>query len=317
MIDALKFVQGAVGKKDFVPALTHFRIRDGRIMGHNGKLCLSAPIDINLDCAPKADAFYKAVQMCDETVQLHITPAGKLAIRSGSFRAFIDCVPLQEFPEVEPEGVPIGLADPLLPALRTLYEFTAEDASRPWAAAVLLRGHSAYATNNIILVQFWLTAYFPYVLSVPRMAIKELLRVNREPVAIQATSNSISFHFEDGSWLRSSVQAMEWPDVNGVFDRCPPVTASVPPEGLREALAKVAPFTCEHRRVRLRPGEVATDHDGEAGAAVAVPALDANVNFNIDYLQQCLNVTNTVAFADRYAVFYGEGLRGVIMGLTR
>jgi hypothetical protein len=32
MLDALKFVKGAVAKKDFVPELTHFRITGGRVV---------------------------------------------------------------------------------------------------------------------------------------------------------------------------------------------------------------------------------------------------------------------------------------------
>ncbi len=44
MLSALKFVKGAVSTKDYVPALTHFQIKGGRVTGYNGKLSLSSPI---------------------------------------------------------------------------------------------------------------------------------------------------------------------------------------------------------------------------------------------------------------------------------
>ncbi len=42
MLDTLKFIQGAVARKDHVPALVHFRIAGGRIRGFNGTLSLAA-----------------------------------------------------------------------------------------------------------------------------------------------------------------------------------------------------------------------------------------------------------------------------------
>ena len=44
MLKALKFVQGAVSKKDLVPALTHFRIENGTVRSYNGMLALCTPI---------------------------------------------------------------------------------------------------------------------------------------------------------------------------------------------------------------------------------------------------------------------------------
>ena len=67
MLEVLKFVKGAVGKKDYVPALTHFQIADGRITGFNGKISLSSPIALDLECCPKAIPFVKAIEACTDT----------------------------------------------------------------------------------------------------------------------------------------------------------------------------------------------------------------------------------------------------------
>ena len=92
MLSSLKFVQGAVAKKDFVPALNHFRIEGGRVKGYNGMIALCGPIDLDLSITPKALEFTKAIQACTDTISLHITPAGRLSIKSGRFKAFVDCL---------------------------------------------------------------------------------------------------------------------------------------------------------------------------------------------------------------------------------
>ena len=54
MLKELKFVQGAVSSKDFIPALTHFRIENGTVRSFNGLLALCSPIALDIDCTPKA-----------------------------------------------------------------------------------------------------------------------------------------------------------------------------------------------------------------------------------------------------------------------
>ena len=80
MLSELRFVQGAVAKKDFIPALTHFVIEDGAVRGYNGMLALCSPIPFNIACKPRADALVKAIANCTETVQLAMTAAGRLSV---------------------------------------------------------------------------------------------------------------------------------------------------------------------------------------------------------------------------------------------
>lgn len=319
VIEALRFVQGAVSKKDFVPALSHFRIADGRICGYNGKLCLSSPIGIDLDCAPKAAPLIRAIAACEDTAQLHMTPGGKLAIRSGKFRAHIDCL-AEPFPDVRPEGVAVAVDGALLPTLAALYPFTADDASRPWAAAVLLCGQSAYATNNVIAVESWLGYHFPYVMSVPRFAIREVLRIGEEPIGLQATAESVTFHYSGERWLRTQLHSIEWPDIVGVLDRVLDRTADdwqPIPEGLFDALDIIAPFANEHRHVFLMPGKVATEPDENVGAAVELASVQHHALFNIDYLRSLKSVAERICFSTfpEPCAFVGGSLRGAIIGM--
>lgn len=313
---ALKFARGAVSKKEFVPALTHFQIAHGRVTGYNGSLSLSAPIDLDIDCCPKAAPFANAVEACEETAQLHLTPAGKLSIRSGKFRALLDCLPLEAFPVVMPEGQPVAIDGELLPALRRLYDFTAEDASRPWAAGILLDGGSAYASNNIVLIEYWLGYHFPFRVNVPRATIQEMLRIGEEPVGLQLTGNSATFHYEGDRWLRTQLNSIEWPDVAGLLDRATgSEDAPLVPEDLFTALETLTPFVGDTGQLYFSSGLLCTSLDGE-GASVEIGDVP-DCSYNVKMLKLLQPVAERIDFAayPSPVPFYGERLRGFIAGM--
>lgn len=314
MLDALKFVQGAVARKDFVPALTHFQIKDGFIRGFNGKIALCAPIDLDLDATPKAAPFIKAIEVCRDTVELSLTPKGRLAIRSGSFRAFIDCLEEEEFPTVEPEGDEVVPDGGLLDALRVLAPFTAEDASRPWAQGVLFRGPSAFATNNVIAIERWLGYNFPVPINVPKDAIQELLRIGEEPMKLSVSDSSVTFHFSGGRWLRTQTHSLEWPDISRVLD----VEASPKPfpDGFFEAVEDLTPFVDAIGSIYFREDGMSTSHEPGVGASVAIKGLPEGC-FHYKQLEKLNGVATKIDFSlyPKPCPFYGDRLRGVIVGM--
>src|SRR6478609_5090442 len=97
MLKELKFVQGAVAKKDFVPAMTHFRIEKRTVRSFNGNLAICSPIALDLECT------LKAIANCEEEVVLSLTEKGRLRVQSGSFKAFIETIE-GDTPHLEPSG---------------------------------------------------------------------------------------------------------------------------------------------------------------------------------------------------------------------
>jgi DNA polymerase III sliding clamp (beta) subunit (PCNA family) len=314
MLAALKFVQGAIGKKDLVPELTHFRIEQGRITGYNGRIVLSSPIPIDIDCCPKALPLIRAIQACEETAQLHLTPAGKLAIRSGTFRTHVETIQ-EAFPKIGPEGVLVKLDGHLLPAVKKLFEFTSDDASRPQFNGILFNGHSAYATNNVILVECWLDYFFPYRICVPRYSLKELLRIGIEPDRMQITQNSASFLYPNGQWMRTQLIDLEWPDVVGMFERLPQ-TRALPPLGLWDALEKLERFVDDKQRVYFVDNAVASSRNNDA-TSIDVAGLAAGPIFNLPMLRSLADVAMSIDFSQYPAPvpFFGNNVRGVIVGM--
>ncbi len=314
MIEALRFVRGAVARKDLLPALTHFRIENGHVRGFNGTIALSSPIALNLACSPQAVQFIKAIQACDETVQLHVAENGKLVVRAGKFTANVDCTD-DPFPNIYPEGAEIALGENFLETVAILAPFIAEDASRPWARGVMFRGCSAFATNNIVIIERWLGAEFPFEINIPKESVAELIRIGVNPIKMQANENSVSFHYEDGRWLRSSVLTTQWPDVSTILEG-----ASKPgpiPVGFFEAVEKLVPFADDVGGLHFKGDAIATSLSPGVGATIEVPGVPATGCFNSELLLALKDVATLIDFNAYPApcMFYGDKIRGAIVGL--
>jgi hypothetical protein len=314
MLPTLKFVQGAVAKKDYVPTLTHFNIGNGRVVGFNGAIAISCPIDIGLTCAPKARAFVKAIETCSDTIEMSMTSAGKLAIRSGPFNVFVECTE-EPFPDVKPEGVTVKPTGNMLEALERLVSFVGEDASRPWARGILFRGASAFATNNIVAIEFWLGYTFPMELNIPEEVVKELLRIREEPILLQMNENSVTFHFEGDRWLRTQQLSTKWPEVDKILER--ESTQQPFPADFYPAMEKVLPFIDEHERLFFHTDRVSTSATDGVGASVVVPGIVEGPLFNVKQLQKLEGIIKSIDFSmyPNPCIFYGDRLRGAILGM--
>lgn len=315
MLAELKFVMGAVSKKDLLPALTHFRIEGGTVRSFNGTLAICCPIPLDIDCVPKAETLVRAIQHCDETVVLSMTPAGRLSVKSGAFKALIDCV-AEETPHVEPEGDRFEIdGEALLAALKTLAPFIGDDASRPWSNGVLLLGHSAYATNNITLVEYWVGSAFPICCNVPRAAIREMIRIGEPPLWAQATDNSITFHYSGDRWIRSQLFETSWPDLPKILSTQSNQTEINPV--LFESLLKLKPFADKLGRVFIKAGVISTHGDNAEGASFEIPELNVEGIYQIEMLSLLKGVVKTIDFSTypKPCMFTGDRLRGAIIGM--
>lgn len=320
MLDALRFVATAVARKDYVPALTHYKIKDGRVTGFNGLIALSSDIDVDLDVYPQAQRFLAAIRACPETITLSMTPAGKLAVRSGSFRSYVDCLDNEDAIFVEPEGDSINLGTNFMPGIKALAPLMGIDASRPWAMGIKLQSGSMFATNNVMIAEYWHGATLPVDVVIPSAAVEELLRIDEDPTRVQITDRSISFWFGEQRWLRTSlVESTQWPldRVQQLFNEPSQPQTRLQPE-LFEAVETLKPFLGETGTLYLSADKVSTSKDEGEGTSIEVPATGmADMQaYHQKHLALLGQVANTIDWSSypRPCIFYGNGLRGVIIG---
>ena len=315
MLAALKFCQGAVSKKDFIPALTHFRIENRTVRSYNGVLALCSPISLDINCTPKAETLVKAIGHCDETVTMTITPTGRLSVKSGSFKALIDCVQ-EETPHVTPEGERINFnGETLLEAFKTIYPFIGNDASRPWSNGILMKNQSAFATNNVTLVEYWIGTEFPREINIPRACIKEMIRIGETPTYAQVDANSITFHYGENTWIRTQLFSTEWPDLASILNV---ETSSMPiNELIFEGLEKLKSFVDKQGHIFFKPGQITTSRDEGEGANFDLNNHEFVGIYNIEMLMLLKNVVKGIDWGTypRPCMFHGDRLRGAIVGM--
>lgn len=316
MLKELKFVQGAVAKKDLLPAMTHFRIERGTVRSYNGRLALSSPIALDIDCCPKAVPMVKAIANCTDATTITLTPTGKLSIRSGKFRAIVETIE-GATPHVDPAGEPVAFdGEQVLQAFRTLEPFIGTDASRPWTNGVLLDGQSAFATNNTCMVQYWLGTPTPRTVNIPRECITEMLRVGEPPTHAQLDQNSITFHYTDGRWIRSQLLELNWP-MEKIMELLDQPSNAVPlPDDFFTGLSIIKRSADGAKRVYMKDGAFRTHDNGEQGSVYDID-LPSEGLYNIDMLSLLEGVVSTVDFSlyPGPALFFGECLRGAIIGM--
>jgi hypothetical protein len=317
ILDALQFVRGAIGKRGDDPALTHFHIHNRRVTGYNGRIALSAPIALDIDCTPRGDTFARAIAACGEAPQIMLTPTGKISIRAGTFRALVETLN-GEYPHAAPEGVAHPVPAELLPTLATLYPLT-DNPAHVWAQSVLFAGASAYATNNIIAAERYHGTPLPRF-ALPRVAVAELLRISETPTNIRIAENSATFYFSGDRWLFARLLDLnQWRNIAELIERvaCSPNEAAPVPPGLFAALDKLAPFLDILERVTITPGTISTiDKDGSPGAAVDLPHGIARGCYNLKALQLLAPIADRIAFHSypNPSPFFGAAVRGIIAG---
>ncbi len=322
MLEALKFVQRGVARRDLVPGLTHFRIKDKRVTGFNGAYALSAPVDIGFNVAPAAGVFIKALDACEDVITLQMDGAN-LLVRSGNFRTVVPCIDLDTVPETLPEGEVIPTHESILAALGALKPFVGIDASRQWACGVLLANESAFATNNVIVVEYWLGSKFPRIVNVPSAIVEEVIKVNEELTHLQIAENTITFHYKDGRWIKSQLLDLSWPNVIAVLDQAWQGANLQPvPPGLMEACLKLARFgDKDGAHCHFRGKDIATHKDGAiaGGALVELPGVSDKGCYHTTYLNKVLEIADRIDFS-RYpgAIAFGAGrLRGAMVGVIK
>jgi hypothetical protein len=306
LLQALKFVSGAVAKSDYLPTLQHVAIGGGFVVSFNGTVALCAPVVLDLAACPRADVFAKAIAACTEPAQLHMTEQG-LAVQSGALRVIVPCSQ-DTFPRVFPEGFEVPLGGEFLPALAALEPLVSTDTSKQWSNGVLLRGSAAYATNNTILCAYWLGNLLPVDVNLPLPAVRELLRIDEEPTRVQVSERSATFHFADGRWMRTALYPTAWPQ--SLTSMLSHTDAEPLPDGFFAALKQLAPFG---EGVRVYEDVIETEH-----AQCTLPTCFDSAQFSMAQLRKLEGIATAINFSDypRPCRFTGERTRGVILGST-
>ena len=317
MLDALKFVERATADKDIIRALTHICIHDGRLQGADSKMALecACPELTGQSFTVPADKFIRAVTACDNDPTIELLEDKRVKISHKRFKVTLPTLKVEDYPRAELTGEALTVPDGFIAALRRLFPFISQDASRPWSLGVWLDGQYAYATNNVILVRTPL-AWIGTPINIPRYAVQEIIEIAKPIKQLWMSTNAIGIEYDD-AWFRAQKYVDEWPaNVTGLFARmCD--TMQVVPDGLLEAVNKLIPFCPDVKipTIYFQHGAIATAN-GAQSAEIGFDWEGVGV-YRAEVLQLVLGVAKewdpTTYPAPCF--FRGDKLEGLLVGV--
>lgn len=241
----------------------------------NGRYTVDAPTTLPM-MTVHVGKLHAAISACKGADPgLSISEGGNLTVTAGRIRARIALSDPGAYTTTTPDPETSHKAPGVAELLARLQPFVATDASRPWATSVCISGGHAYATNNVILVREPFPATFDVPVNLP-LNVFDAIITKGEPVGLGASESSMTFYFEDGTWIRSQLVVGEWP--TGVVDRLIEATPgdgwAEPHEELSEVLATATKISDDRLPVVefVDGGVRLLDHTFEAIPLGPVPA---------------------------------------------
>ncbi len=321
IIESLKFCKNGYARKDLVPSLTHYSIRNNRVTAFNGLLAFSSPISLNLDIAPQAIHFHKCIEACDDEISLTLEKGDRLRIKSGNFKSLVKCIPTSEVPTIIPRGNKLSLPAEFVDQIKkVLVIMDRENDEKVYTQGLNFRGQSAFATNNVIMAEVWTGVEFPEI-TIPKKAILEICKYGEAVDHVLIDDDMIYFMYSDERWIASKLLIGECPDFARVMNR--PATPQSLPESFWEAMTTLAKFADEAGKVTIQTGEIFAGEiasDSEPVASIIVEDLEIAETclFNINQFNKIKNIMSTIEFkAGVPCLFFGDKIRGAIVGYRK
>lgn len=314
LVDAVRFVS-LVTKDEGAPYEIYSIMYQGQLIAHNGTIGAGHKMPENLHCAPHTNLFREALSKCGEAYSLELTDKG-LQIKSGKFKAVVPCADyLEGGVSYIPDPPMYSINDTFVKALQAVGVLTNEAGQHIVTASILMNQGSLIASDLKIIFEYWHGLELPYGASLPKAVVGPLAKSSKKLVKFGFSNSSVTFYFEDESWLKSQIYADRWPDIQKVLNK--KANMWPVPTGFWEALEAVAPFS-KDGLVYFAAGRLASHRQEGAGASFDVPGLPAGPIFSARSLRLIQPYAEQIDFAvegDKMLMFKGQNIRGAIAGI--
>lgn len=313
LLSALKFI-GLITKEIGTPSETHVRLQSNWATASNGVLALGHPIIDSLNCCPQNILLVNALSKCTNDIQFE-NLENCLSIKSGKLKAIIPCLAPDLVNCIGPDN-PVCAIDDRLKEGFSIVGMSAIDNNNQtiYNASILLNGRSIVGTDGKVLIEYWHGIPLPTGLPIPKNIIGPITKTTKKLAQFGMSETSVTFWFEDHSWIKSQLYVEEWPDISKIFDK--PSHQQPIPKGFYDGLDAIKGFT--DALVYFGPGIVRSHPDDAVGASYAVEGLPAGPVFNLKQLLMIKPYIETVDFqvVGPMLLWYGQNVRGAITGIS-
>lgn len=318
--EALKFV-GTILREEGSANQTHAILVNHTAVAFNGILGAGIKIDEDLYCCPQNKLLLEALSKCNGSLSITQLSKDKLSIKSDKFKAIIPCLDPSMLDLCVPDAPIISINDELKKGLEAVSILCNENSQRVVTASILMNSQSVIATDAHVIFEYWHgIENLPVGLVIPKSVVKPLMDIKKKLVLLGNSTNSITFWFEDQSWLKTQLYAEPWPNLDFILNKqSNPIKV---PKDFFAALAAVSPFS--EGDIFFGKGML-TSHDTEGvGASFEIEGLPVGLTFSARQLALLKDWATSIDFqaegpreGTTMLMAFGGKMRGAIAGKVR
>lgn len=313
LVDGLKFVSIAQ-KEHGEPRQTHCVMGGGWILASDGGISAGCKTEDEISAAPHTRRLLAALQKANGQISIVQLASGRLSVKGTKFSALVPCQELQDMPEIFPDPKIALLTNEIKRAFFACAALTNESAPEPYKAGVLLQANTVVGTNGHALIEYWHGIDLPPGLMIPKASAVAVANCPKNLVGFGFTDRSVTFHFEDLSFIKTQLFNDNYPDYARLLD-----VPSEPwpiPEDFFTAVDTITEFS-DNGLLYFDNNLMRSTLNDSEGATYEVAGLVGGMGFNAKYLKAVQAEFKKAAFdpASGKALFFGEVSRGVVQGI--
>ncbi len=316
LIEALKFLK-PVQKKTGNVQQQFCMITGNWAAASDEVMTIATKIDEDLSVCPQTAQFEEALKKTGEDLSITQLSQTALSVVSGAFKAIVPCVPFDSLSISAPDAPCAVIDDRLKEAFATLAPLATEGAPNAAYASVLLQAGSAVATNGHVLAEYWHGIDLPPGLLVPKAAVAAILKAGKPLAKFGYSGPSATFWFDDESFIKTQLYGERFPHYAPLFE-CEGLNPWPVPTEFFTAVRSIEAFT-RNGVVYFENGKLASNELENEASTYIIEGLPEGMGFNAKYLLMVEKAFQNVHFDEdsNKAFFFGENVRGVIMGIER
>lgn len=314
LLSALQFV-GNISSDIGAPFETHMQLGANWATAFNGTIAAGHPITEDIYACPHAKLIVEALSKCGEHISFTQLDANRLSIKSDKFKAIVPCINPTLINHVIPDPPIAPIDDRFKAGISIVGTLANENGQFIYLASILMNGYSLISTNGKVVLEYWHGINLPPGISLPKVLVDPLTKTNKKLVQFGYSQSSVTFYFEDGSWLRSQLYREQWPDMSLILDR--PANAWPVVADFWRGLDAVAGFS-ESGFVYFGPGVLHSHENPTSGASYEVVGLPKGPAFPAKQLAMIQPYADRIDFlAKDCLLFFGSNVRGIIAGVRQ
>ena len=322
LLNALRFI--CVAQRKAGPTNVQFcNASHHWVAASDGIVTAAHPIQEDIQTCPQTHPLIEALSTVAQERELSITQLTPhaLAITSGAFRGLISCVAPAEIPITGPDPTAVqlnpGQGVLMQHALASVASLAVDGSPEAIKAGVYLQAKSAVATDGAALLECWHGVDLPGAVLMPRYAAIAVGATKHALIGLGASASSVTFHFQNGAWLKTQLYAERYPNYQHFFDTSPGAKVWAAPLDFFKAIDTIESFS-KTGTVHFNAQGIASDSTKEQASTYRVEGLP-DMAFKAKLLLSVKHAFETAAFdpVNRKVVFYNNKarIRGVVMAV--